>query len=322
MIPGHDRLREHFRGREPSSVLIGGAAAHVLLDEAGLAGNGRRRPALDGSADVVSVRTATGTDHYVVDTRPRLTSSVVPAVLSHLDQLSSERDERPLLLSDYVSPTAAAQLERHGVAYADAAGNAHLDGPAAFVHIQGQRPPRTRPTTGLTATDLTLVFAILSRPRLVRETMRTIAAATGISLGKVSSTLRTLDALDLVRAGARTRSLNDPERPLQRWEIGYLETVRPRLNPTTWRRPTGVTLDDVHDRALTMPGALVGGEYAAAALTRHLRPSSLTLHVPPTDSKRVAVDLRLRPSDTGTPDVVIIDRLRDQRILPRLRDGA
>lgn len=120
-----------------------------------------------------------------------------------------------------------------------------------------------------------------------------------------------------------------------------------------------------------MPGALVGGEYAAAALTRQLRPSSLTLHVPPTDSKRVAVDLRLRPSDTGTGDVVILDRflpaldhadealadesltapsparvahpilaraellatgsdrlrevadrLRDQLILPRLRDGA
>jgi len=36
MIPGLDRYREHFHGFESSYVLIGGAAAHLLLDEAGL----------------------------------------------------------------------------------------------------------------------------------------------------------------------------------------------------------------------------------------------------------------------------------------------
>lgn len=36
MIPGLDRFREHFRGFESSYVLIGGAAAHLLLDDAGL----------------------------------------------------------------------------------------------------------------------------------------------------------------------------------------------------------------------------------------------------------------------------------------------
>lgn len=37
MIPGLDRFREHFHGLESSYVLIGGTAAHLLLDEAGLA---------------------------------------------------------------------------------------------------------------------------------------------------------------------------------------------------------------------------------------------------------------------------------------------
>ena len=91
--------------------------------------------------------------------------------------------------------------------------------------------------------------------------MRVIAATTGVSLGKVSSTLTTLDALDLVRPRART-----------------------------------------------LPDALVSGEYAAAALTRHLEPSSLTLHLAPTETKRAAVELRLYPSDAGAPDVIIIDR--------------
>lgn len=219
------------------------------------------RPALDGSADAIDVSTTAGTDRFVIEARRRITSSVVPALLSHLEQRRAERPEPPLLLSDYVPPAAAAQLQGHGVAYTDAAGNAHLDGPAAFVHIQGQRPQRKAQTKALTATDLTLVFAILSRPSLVRETMRDIAATTGVSFGEVSSTLKTLDALDLVRTRART-----------------------------------------------LPNALVSGEYAAAALTRHLEPSSLTLHLAPSETKRAAVELRLRPSDTGAPDVIIIDR--------------
>ena len=266
------------------------------------------RPALDGGADVVDVRTAAGTDRYVIETRRRITSSVVPALLSHLEQRRAERPESPLLLSDYVPPAAAAQLQGHGVAYADAAGNAHLDGPAAFVHIQGERPRRKAQTKGLTATDLTLVFAFLSRPSLVRDTMRDIAATTGVSLGKVSATLKALDALDLVRTRARTRSLHDPQRLLQRWEIGYLESVRTRLNPTSWRLPRGTSLDEVHERARTPPDALVSSEYAAAALTRHLKPSSLTLHLAPTETKRAAVEHRLRPSDAGAPNVIIIDR--------------
>ena len=36
MIPGLERFRAHFHGLEPSYVLIGGAAALLLLDEAGL----------------------------------------------------------------------------------------------------------------------------------------------------------------------------------------------------------------------------------------------------------------------------------------------
>ena len=35
---------------------------------------------------------------------------------------------------------------------------------------------------------------------------------------------------------------------------------------------------------------------------------NLALHLAPTETKRAAVELRLRPSDAGAPDVIIIDR--------------
>jgi len=259
-------------------------------------------------ASIITIRTAAGTDRYVVEAKRTVTSNGLPALLSHIEHLRKAHHEPPLLLSAYVPPAIAAHLERHGIAYADAAGNAHLDGAAAYVHIQGHRPPRIATLKGLTATDLTLVFAILCQPRLLREPLRAIAATTGVSLGKVSSTLKTLDSLDLVRTRARHRTLHDPARLLQRWEIGYLETVRPRLNPTTWHLPSDTSLNEAYERARTLPNALVSGEYAAAALTGYLKPGSLTLHLAPTETKRAAVALRLRPADAGEPDVILIDR--------------
>lgn len=50
MIPGLERFREHFHGLEPSYALIGGAAAHLLLDEAGLAFRARRSSRSTGRA--------------------------------------------------------------------------------------------------------------------------------------------------------------------------------------------------------------------------------------------------------------------------------
>lgn len=185
-------------------------------------------------ASIVTIRTAAGTDRYVDAAKRTVTSNGLPARLSHIEHLRKAHHEPPLLLSASVPPAIAPHLERHGSAYADAAGNAHLDGAAAYVHIQ-EHPPQRMPTRkGLTATDLTLVFAILCKPRLQRKPLRAIAATTGVSLGKVSTTAKTLDSLDLVRTRARNRTLHHPARRLQRWEIGYRETVKPRPTPTTW----------------------------------------------------------------------------------------
>ncbi len=161
-----------------------------------------------------------------------------------------------MLLTDHLAPGVAADLEAKGIAYVDAAGNAYLNGPAAYVLTRGQRPERPAARTGLTATDLKLVFAILCRPEILHEPLRHIATTTGISLGKVSTTLRRLGDLDHIREIERQRVLHNPPRLLHRWEVGYLEAVRPRLNPTTWRRPNHTSLDEASRSALALPDVL------------------------------------------------------------------
>lgn len=276
----------------------------------------RRLPGLDVDyqgadalgAGVVTIRTATGIDRYAAFTKQRLTSHGLPALLSELGRLQSARPTRAMLLADHVTPGVADELEAKGVAYVDAAGNAHLNGPAAYVLIRGRRPQRPAARTGLTVTDFKLVFAILCRPDILHAPLRHIASTTGISLGKTSTALRRLGDLDLIRTRGRQRMLHDPPRLLHRWEVGYLEVVRPHLHPTTWRLPTRSSLEDTHRSALALPNVLIGGEFAADAFTRFLKPGSLTLHVLPGDAKRMAVELRLRPGDATRPDVVLVDR--------------
>ena len=257
---------------------------------------------------LVTIRTAAGTDRYAAEAKPHVTSQSLSSLLSHLAHLQAAGGTRAMLLTTYAPPAVADVLAAHGVAYADTAGNAHLNGPAAYALIRGHRPERTATRSGLTPTELRLVFALLRRTDLLRAPLRHVAEATGISLGKVSNTLRTLSELGFVQTHGQRRRLRDPERLLQRWEVGYLEVVRPRLQPSTWRLAPGTTLEDLHRRALGLPAVLIGGEFAADALTRVLKPGSLTLHTAPGQIKPLAVDLRLRPPDSKEPEVILVER--------------
>lgn len=256
---------------------------------------------------LVTVRAHADTDDYAAEVKPRVTTRSLSSLLSQLAQVRQASGALPMLLTDHVTPAVADMLEAHDIAYADSAGNVFLNGPAAYVLVRGHRPEKATPRTGLTKTDLELVFAILSRPQLLEEPLRQIAVATGVSLGKVSNTLRTLDELRLIRHQGRRKVLHDPRRLLDRWEVGYLEVVRPRLGPSTWHLRAKTDLDETRRRAAHLPDTLVGGEFAADDITGFLKPNTLTLHVPAGETKSIAVELKLRPT-TSEPDVVLLER--------------
>ena len=113
------------------------------------------------------------------------------------------------------------------------------------------------------------------------------------------------------KAAGRRRLLvlQAPKRLLERWEFGYLEVVRPRLSPSTWRLPPNTRADRIIQDVEPLDRVLIGGEHAADAITGSLKPTTLTLHVPPGAQKQTAVHLRLVPAK-GTSDVVLIDRFQ------------
>ncbi len=275
---------------------------------------------------LLDIRSRAGGCSYVAEVRRSVTTTTLPAVLAQLERHSRHYNKPPLLLAPYLTPAVAERLLAERVEFADGAGNVFLDSPAAYVLVLGNKPEHKPSANGFTAADLELIYALLVAPRLRRATYREMSAATGVSLGKVSSTIRKLEeARHLYRARSGALMLRDPAQLHERWEFGYLEQLRPALRPSGWGASRNA-LPDLLARAENLEGVLVGGEYAADEMTRYLKPATLTLHVPSGEAKATAVGLRLPPAD-GDADVVLLERfvpeatLLDAGALDRFQGG-
>jgi hypothetical protein len=208
----------------------------------------------------------------------------------------------PLLVTDHVTPPLADALRAQGIEFIDAAGNAFLNREPLLVFVKGQRPTEEAPALergrAFQATGLQVLFALLARPELVTRPYREIAVAAGVAHGTVGWVMAELPGLAYVaKIGGRRRLING-ERLLDRWTEAYARTLRPKLLLGRYRGDLGAL-----QRTTEWPGGvLIGGELAAARLTRHLRPGTATLYAPAVDPK-ILLQLVLKADPDGNVDL-------------------
>jgi hypothetical protein len=201
-----------------------------------------------------------------------------------------------------VTPPLADTLRAEGIEFIDAAGNAFLNQPPLVVFVKGQRPadlgPHPEHGRAFQATGLQVLFALLARPELVARPYREIAAVAGVAHGTVGWVMAELPGLGyLADVGGRRRLING-ERLLDQWTEAYARTLRPRLLLGRFRG----NIEALYKRTVAWPkDLLVGGELAAARLTRHLRPGTATFYAPAIDPK-VVVKLVLKAAAEGNVD--------------------
>jgi hypothetical protein len=211
-----------------------------------------------------------------------------------------------LLVADYVNPRLAETLREHAIQFVDTAGNAHLARGPLLVFIKGQRPTEPVGATGrevkgrpFQATGLQVLFALLCRPDLVNQPYREIAARANVAHGTVGWVMPELRRLGhLVEVGGKRRLAN-AERLLTRWVEAYAETLRPRL---LLGRYAAERLELPPGFDAPRYGLLLGGEPAAARMTRHLRPGTATFYGKRPET-RLLIDLRLHPDPEGNVDI-------------------
>ncbi len=258
--------------------------------------------ALRGTRQVdalLELRAAGRVTRYAAEVRRGLRPGMLGALIHQLRAL----DGRPLLVADHVTPPLADALRAAGVQFIDIAGNAFLSDPPLLVFVKGQRPANAERAAiqgrAFQPTGLQVLFALLARPGLVARPYREIAATAGVAHGTVGCVMAELPELGHVGEVGGRRRLVDAERLLDRWTEAYARTLRPRLLLGRYRGDLSI----LEAKKTAWPaGLLLGGELAAARLTRHLRPATATFYVEAVDPQ-VLLALKLRKDAQGTVEL-------------------
>ena len=282
---------------------------HTLKAVGGLHPTFARTRAAEGSGGVLRLHGPWGEARFRVEARGRLTAESVGVAVAQLTRTAREEKLPPMLFAPFVNPALAERLRAEGVQFADAAGNAWVHHGALFVWVSGHRRAEQpeRPMRAFQAAGLRLVTLLMHRPEAVGQTYRALATAAGISLGTIGPVLDDLGRAGFVRTRRGERTLLNRPALFERWELGYLETLRPRTLRRTCRMVEGRSIDDLADQvgAADLRGRVqIGGELAAARMTGHLRPGRAALHLSGVSVEELMVRLRLLPDLDGPVDLL------------------
>ncbi|HRD91676.1 MAG TPA: type IV toxin-antitoxin system AbiEi family antitoxin [Accumulibacter sp.] len=216
---------------------------------------------------------------YAAVVKRRLSSGSIGAVLSQLRDPVDVGQLPPLLVCDHVTPPLADQLREHQQQFADAAGNAYLDGRGLLVYVSGRKlhPKQValRASSGFTATRLKVLFALICDPDLAGAPYRAIAAAADVALGAMPAVVGDLRQRGSLVVVDQRRSLAASKRLLDEWAQAYAIGLRGK---TLIARYQAQHFDSWHDWQLNPAHARWGGEAAAVLLTGEPSPSTLTIY--------------------------------------------
>ena len=233
-----------------------------------------------------------------------LSTATIGIVISQIQRLRETLTDRPLIITRQMPDTAMDQMIEHGLEFVDTAGNLYLNSPVGYLLIRGKRLPKipsAEPKT-FTTNGFKLIYIILQNPDRLTLNHREIATMAGIAASSIGLILKQLESMQyLQRKRNGDYQLLDYAKLLNRWELGYVERLRPKLFLGQFAPTNGQSIE-----ALTQPwsqqakeqGFLIGGELGAAIATNYLRPQSATLHVQE-NHRPLLVKLRLKPDNQG-----------------------
>lgn len=243
--------------------------------------------------------------HVCVQLRHRFRPSDLPQLVERF----ANGCEHRMVFTDYVTASTAEQLRSRDIWFADVQGNAFMEIPGKLVlHAVGNRPQRIPTPTGqhFSAPGGKILHYILKRGPRIQATYRDIRGAIGVSIDKIGKLIRELEQNRLLRIrGNGDYEILNGDRLLSLWVEAYKAKLQSALLLGRYVAAADPDFGSLIDEASQeLDGkAVVGGDVAADALTKHLRPALLRLYIPEDRTADVRRRLRLAPSDRGTVEL-------------------
>lgn len=245
-----------------------------------------------------------GERYYYIKVVPRLTADIADLVIHQLKTSPAPQNAAPLLVSNYISANMAAKLRQSKIEHADCAGNVYLDQMPLYIDISGRKHTPKPPTVDrlFRAGGLKLIYLLLRSRKAINATYRALADDAGIALGAIGSLFSELEKRgNLIQDEQGKRQLTAIEELLQRWQLGYIETLRPRLFLQRCSLAAGDTPGNLAQRLKQLnlsSQVFIGGELGASLMTRGFQPQSAVLYLETEQQLKTMLQLHLT-SDPG-----------------------
>jgi len=233
---------------------------------------------------------------YVVEVK----ATITPAVLGIIANQLRARRLKWLLVVRYIPTKIAEILREMEIPFIDTAGNAYINDPPIYIHIQGNRPegmewPRLAEKGIMRLAGLRAVFALLCNKDLIDATFREIAITAGTALGTIDRVIKDLKRRGfLLDMGEQGRKLTRKKELIDWWVNAYAEKVRPKQIIGRYETDDYEQLRNADFKKFN---AQWGGEMAAGILTKYLRPEIITIYANrPINNLVLECKLRNRPN--------------------------
>jgi hypothetical protein len=231
-----------------------------------------------------------------------VTNQTLGAVAHQLKEMAAGKQE--VLITRYITPQIADRLKELDLQFLDTAGNAYINLPNLFLFIKGNKVKeefaKEKPIRAFQPAGLQLIYALLCIPGLENKPYRVMAEKANIANGAVTRVIKDLKKLGyLVDMGKKGRKLIKKKALLQRWINLYAELLKPKLfigryttdNINWWRQVKPFNVD-----------AQLGGETAAAVITKYLKPQNHTIYTREKYGK-LLLQLKLKNAPDGNVEL-------------------
>ncbi len=245
-----------------------------------------------------------GERYYYLKAVPKLTPTLLDLVIHQIRTTPAPGNASPLLVSHYISPKLAAQLKAKGIEFADCAGNLYLNQMPLYIEVGGQKhAPKAPGADKLFRTaGLKLVYLFLRNRKAVNATYRVLADDAGIALGAIGGLFGELEKRGNLVVAEGKRQLVAMEELLQRWQLGYLETLRPKLELQRCQLAPGHSLSQLPERLKQLgvgKQVLIGGELGASLMISGYQPRSAVFYLDQEQQLQMMLKLNLIPDPEG-----------------------
>ncbi|BAZ17002.1 hypothetical protein NIES4071_88800 [Calothrix sp. NIES-4071] len=209
------------------------------------------------------------------------------------------------------------KLVQEKIEFIDSVGNIYLNNSVVYIFTHGKHRRENKPISSqsfqFTKKILELIYILLKKPKILKASLEELAPLADMAPESISETLKQLYKLGyLQRQREGKYFINKYNKLLERWEIGYAETLRPKLFIGAYTPALQRDFSDIKESIIQLAkeeNFLIGGELGAALATYYLIPRSATLHVNKNHSL-IAAKLKLKPSPQG--EIIFIQQFGKQ----------